>query len=144
MAQGVIFSILAGIFVTVQGVFNARLSDQINFWHTNTWVHGTGFLVALTMLMILEGTPNFSNMTNVKPHYLLGGVMGAIIVFSVMKGVSVLGASYAITLLLMAQIVSSLIVSVFGLFGDPTVNLSITQILGLVMMVAGVLLYQLF
>ncbi|OWZ83704.1 DMT family transporter [Natranaerobius trueperi] len=144
MAQGIIFSIVAGVFVSLQGVFNARLSDEINLWHTNTWVHGTGFVVAFILLMSIEGTPNFNSITTVKPHYLLGGAMGAVIVFSVMKGISALGASHSVTILLVTQIIASLLISLLGLFGDPIIKLSIPNIIGLIMMVVGVLMYQLF
>ncbi|OWZ83186.1 DMT family transporter [Natranaerobius trueperi] len=144
MVQGIIYSILAGIFVSLQGVFNTRLSEEVDLWHTNTWVHSTGFFLAVALMFIFEGPPNFTNITNVRFDYLLGGVLAVLIVFSIMKGIGALGVSHSVTILIVTQITVSMIISIFGLFGDPAVSLSPTDIIGVVLMIIGVLMYQIF
>lgn len=142
MVQGVLFSILAGIMVSLQGIFNTRASEHIGLWQTNTLVHGTGFILALVVLLSLNKV-DFSNFKNVNPYYLLGGILGALIVFSVMKGISALGASYSITLLIVTQIIANALINYYGIFGEHVISFSWTQITGLIMIIGGIFLYQL-
>ncbi len=142
MVQGILFSIAAGILVTFQGIFNSRLSEEIGNWHTNTFVHGSGLLLAFILLVFNEKL-DFSSIKDVNSYYLLGGFMGVCIVFSVMMGIKSVGTSYAITILIVTQIVVGLAVNYFGLFGEPLVTLSGFKILGLILMVSGVIIYQL-
>lgn len=44
----VIYSLLAGIFITLQGVFNTRVSDKIGLWETTTIVHAFEFNIVYT------------------------------------------------------------------------------------------------
>lgn len=142
MVQGVIFSILAGIMVSLQGIFNTRASEHIGLWHTNVLVHGSGFVLALIILIAINKV-TFSNIKSVKPYYLIGGILGVIIVFSIMKGITDLGASYAITILIVTQIVANALINYFGIFGEHIIHFSWTQILGLILMIVGIFLYQL-
>ena len=42
---GIISSIIAGVCMSFQGVFNTRLSDKIGTWGTNVLVQGIGLAV---------------------------------------------------------------------------------------------------
>ncbi|WP_191980806.1 DMT family transporter, partial [Clostridium haemolyticum] len=44
---GFIYSVVAGIFMSIQGVFNTRLSEKMGLWETNTLVQGAGFIITL-------------------------------------------------------------------------------------------------
>jgi transporter family-2 protein len=123
MIYGVLFSILSGILVSLQGIFNTRASEHIGLWNTNTLVHGSGFILAFIILITVSKI-NFTNIKNVNPYYLLGGVLGVIIVFSVMKGISALGASYAITILIVTQILTNALINYFGIFGEHVISFS--------------------
>ncbi len=141
MLYGMLFSVLAGIMVSMQGIFNARLSDKIGFWHTNTFVHGSGFVVAFIIMLMFENL-NFSPIKEVQPYYLLGGVMGVVIIFSVINGISSIGASYTITLMIVTQIVFTAGINYFGYFGEPIILLSLQKVLGLALMIGGLVIYQ--
>lgn len=142
MFYGVLFSIFSGILVSLQGIFNTRASEHIGIWQTNTLVHGSGFILAF-ILLIAVNKVSFSNIKSVNPYYLLGGILGVAIVFSVIKGISALGASYAITILIVTQILANALINYFGIFGEHVITFSWTQILGLLMMIGGIMLYQL-
>jgi len=141
MLYGMIFSVLAGVMVSMQGIFNARLSDKIGFWHTNTFVHGSGFVVAFIIMLLFENL-NFSPLKEVQPYYLLGGAMGVVIIFSVINGISSIGASYTITLMIVTQIVFTAGINYFGYFGEPIIMLSLRKVVGLALMLSGLVLYQ--
>lgn len=142
MTKGIIFSIAAGLCISLQGVFNTRLGEKLGFWETNTFVHGSGFALTL-VIMLLYGTGNFSGIGEVKKLYLLGGFLGVIIIFSVMNAISALGATYCIAILLVTQLVAATVIDSFGLFGSPVIGFSMTKLVGLAVMIAGIVIYKL-
>lgn len=139
--KGITFAILAGLFISLQGVFNTRLSEKLGFWETNTFVHGTGFALTL-LLMFIYGNGSFAGVGQVNKLYLLGGALGVMIVFSVMNAISALGATYCIAILLVTQLIVATVIDSFGLFGSPVIKFDITKFIGLVVMVAGILIYK--
>lgn len=143
MAQGILFSILAGLMISLQGVFNSRVSEKIGFWQTNVFVHVTGFLLAFTLLIFL-GNFNFSNIKGIHPLYLIGGFLGVFIIFTVMKGITSLGASYSVAIILVTQVIVSFLFNKFGLFGESVLHFSLPKYLGLAIMTVGIIIYQVF
>jgi bacterial/archaeal transporter family-2 protein len=139
---GIIYSLFAGVLIGIQGVFNTRLSEKAGFWFTNTWVHGTGFLLSLIILLIVKDG-GLSRLYTVNKLYLLGGAFGVMIVFSVMKGITALGPAYSIAILLIAQLIVALIIDSLGLFGVDKVPLSANKLVGVGIMVAGVVVFKL-
>ncbi|OBZ13710.1 DMT family transporter [Bacillus sp. FJAT-26390] len=139
---GIIYSLLAGVLVSIQGIFNTRLSDKAGFWFTNTWVHGTGFLLSLiVLLMVKDG--GLSKLYTVNKLYWLGGAFGVMIVFTVMKGISTLGPAYSVALLLITQLLVALIIDSLGLFGVDKVPLSANKLIGIGIMITGVVVFKL-
>ena len=143
MVEGLIYSFVAGLFIVLQSVFNARLGETVGTWPSNVFVHGSGFLFALFVLMMISRQVQFENFREVPPYYLLGGVFGAIIIFSVMQGISILGVSYAITIIIVTQVVGGFIIDYFGLFGEAIATVNLSKIIGLILMIVGLIMYQL-
>lgn len=139
--QGIIYSIIAGIFISIQGVFNSKVSEKIGLWQTNTLVHGLGFLVSLFILFMVKGG-SFHKITEVNKLYLIGGALGVIIVFSVMKGITSIGPAYSVSILLISQLIIALLIDTFGLFGVEKVPFSSTKLIGITMMISGVLVFK--
>ena len=74
---GIIFSIIAGASMSIQGVMNTRLSDKIGIYESNAFVQGTAFLLSLIAVWIM-GKGSFKGIADVNKFYLLGGVLGII------------------------------------------------------------------
>ncbi|WP_350343614.1 DMT family transporter [Proteinivorax tanatarense] len=138
---GIIYSILAGVFISVQSAFNANVSAKIGGAETTAIVHGVGFLASLILVFFLKGG-DITKIGDVNKIYLLGGVLGVGIVFSAMKGVSLLGAAFSISILLVAQLLVAVAIDTFGLFGMEKIPLSFNKPVGLLIMIAGVLVFQ--
>jgi bacterial/archaeal transporter family-2 protein len=139
---GVLFSILGGILVCLQGVFTTRISSKIGLWETNTIVHIVG--LALTLLFLaFQGDGDFTKFGQVNRLYLPGLCLGALIVFSVMKGVSSLGPTLSTAILLISQLVVATIIDCGGLFETARAKLVYTKPLGLGIMIAGIIVFKL-
>jgi transporter family-2 protein len=75
--------------------------------------------------------------------YWLGGVLGVMILFSVMNAISALGATYSVAILLVTQLIAATVIDSFGLFGSPVISFDITKFLGLAIMIAGIIVFKL-
>jgi bacterial/archaeal transporter family-2 protein len=138
---GIIFSITAGIFMSLQGVFNTRLSQKIGLWETNFIVQASGFLLT-TIALLIVGSGSFKNARTANKIYYLGGVIGVIIIYSVMKGIESLGPTCSITVILIAQLTSAGIIDAFGLFGSESIKFGITKIIGILIMITGIMIFK--
>ncbi|MCR1934903.1 DMT family transporter [Clostridium tepidum] len=138
---GIIYSIISGLAMTLQGVFNTRLSDKIGMWETNTLVQGIGFIITIIIWM-LAGDGNFKDIKNVNKLYLLGGVLGVIIIYTVMKGIGALGPTYAIGIILISQLTSAALVDAFGLFDSQTIKFGPNKIIGVIVMLIGIIIFK--
>lgn len=139
---GIVYSFLAGVFITLQGTFNTRLSEKIGLWETTAIVHAVGLMVALT-IMLFWGDGSFKKLESVNKIYLLGGAFGVMIIFSVIKGFTLLGPSYSIAILLITQLIIGVIIDSFGLFGNPQIEFNMTKLSGIVVMLAGIIIFKL-
>jgi transporter family-2 protein len=138
---GIISSIISGICMSFQGVFNTRLSDKIGPWETNTLVQGIGLAITIVILLLF-GSGNFKNIKSSNKLYLLGGVLGVVIIYTVMYGIKSLGPTYSIAIILLAQLTSAALIDAFGLFDTPQINFGITKLIGVIVMIVGILIFR--
>ena len=139
--MGLIFSIVAGICMSLQGVFNTRVSEKIGLWETNVIVQGTGLILTLIMLLI-AGNGNFRTIKEVNKLYLLGGFLGAIIIFSVMQGITSLGPTYSISTILVAQLLTASVIDSFGMFGADQIKFALSKFIGIGIMIVGIIVFK--
>lgn len=138
---GILFSILAGVCMSFQGVFNTRLSEKIGIWETNVVVQASGLLLTIAILLIF-GNGHFKAIKEVNKLYLLGGFLGVIIIFSVVQGIKNMGPTYSIATILVAQLTAAGIIDAFGLFEAEKLTFSTSKIIGVVVMVAGIVIFK--
>lgn len=138
---GIIYALVAGLFISTQSIFNVRLSEKTSFWFTNAWVHGTGFLLSAILLWMLKDG-SLARLPSVSKLYWLGGCMGVVIVFTAMKSVTALGLAYAIAILLVSQLLATLAIESIGLFGVERIALSANRVIGIGVMIAGIVIFK--
>ncbi|MGP4060345.1 DMT family transporter [Halobacillus sp. H74] len=139
---GALFSIVAGILISLQNVFNARVSEKTGAWATTTLVLGLGLICSLPIFYSVEQTSLFQ-FGDVNKIFLFSGVFGVGIVFCLMRGVTLIGPAYAISIALISQIVIAFVINTIGLFGFESAPLSLNKLLGIAFLIAGVLVYKL-
>lgn len=138
---GFISAIISGIAMTLQGIFNTRLSEKIGSWETNTIVQGSGLILTLIILFFF-GNGNFKEIKSANKIYLLGGALGVIIIFTVMISIKSLGTTIGIGTILVAQLSAAALIDIFGLFGSEKIPLTFHEILGIIIMIGGIVLFK--
>ena len=139
---GWIMSIIAGAVMSVQGVFNTRLSDKTGLFESNVIVQGTAFLAAL-LIWWLFGKGDIKAATEVNKLYLTGGILGTVITVTVMLGMKNLSPAYAVSIILVSQLSTAGAIDLFGLFGTEKIVFGARKIIGIITMIAGMLLFKL-
>ncbi|MGE8205543.1 DMT family transporter [Heyndrickxia sp. NPDC080065] len=140
--KGIIFSIIAGVLISLQGVFNSRMSEIISPWHITTIVHLVGFIFSIFLYsFIRDGRPK--GFREVPILYLFGGMFGVVIVFGEMTAINHLGMSFGIATLLIAQLLCAFLVDAKGLFGMMRNRVTNQQMIGMTMMIAGIIIFKL-
>lgn len=138
---GIIFSIIAGAAMSVQGVMNTRLSEKIGLYESNMIVQGTAFVLSLLAVWIL-GKGNLREIGAVNKLYLLGGVLGLVITITVMLGIGKLSPTVAISVILISQLFVAALIDAFGLMGSEKVAFNWSKYVGMALMIGGVLLFK--
>ncbi|MBH0231325.1 DMT family transporter [Halobacillus yeomjeoni] len=139
---GILLSIIAGVLISLQNVFNTRISEKGGSWATTTIVLGIGLVVSIPVFFIMDDT-HLLDLGGVHPIYLLGGVFGVGIVYGLMRGMQELGPAYAVSLVMVSQLALASTINTFGLFGFEEMAFTIEKAVGLGLLISGVLVYKL-
>ncbi|WHX98165.1 DMT family transporter [Neobacillus sp. DY30] len=139
--KGSLFAFLGGAFITLQGVANTRISEDIGTWQTAAITQFTGFIVSL-MIMIFVKDEKWKRLKNVKPLYLTSGAFAAIIIFSNVASIQYVGVTLSISVLLIAQLSLTFLIDGKGWFGIPKQKMRLPQFVGIAMMIAGVVILR--
>lgn len=138
---GIIIAIISGIAMSIQGVFNTRLGEKIGVWETNVLVQASAFILTL-IISFFWGKGSYANIKDVSKIYLLGGVLGVIITFTVMKSVSSMGPTLGIGIILIAQLFAAALIDAFGLFESKKINFSLQHFIGIAIMIIGIVIFK--
>ncbi|WP_339242212.1 DMT family transporter [Paenibacillus sp. FSL R5-0517] len=140
--KGIIFALLGGACITLQGVANARISIDMGTWQAATITQLTGFILAALILMFVRDI-NLQGLKQVKPMYLAGGAFGAVIIFSEVTAIQQIGVTFTISALLIAQLFLTFLVDSNGWFGVVKQKMKLPQFLGIALMITGVIIMKL-
>lgn len=139
---GFLIALLSGALMSVQGVFNTKVTETTGMWVSNVWVQLTAFLVCI-LGWLIAGRDDILSIGKVEPRYLLlGGVIGAGITLTVIKSMDALGPAKAALLIVIAQLFVAYLIELFGLFGVDKEPFSWRKIGGLVLALIGISIFQ--
>ncbi len=127
--------------MSVQGVFNTRVMEASSMWAATSFVHISAFAASMALWFFTGRETLFSVFDVSEKLYLLGGIIGTFITYTVIKGISDLGPAYATMLILLAQLVVSYVIEVFGLFGTEKASFEWMKFIGLALMVSGIMVF---
>lgn len=139
---GFFIALLSGALMSVQGVFNTQVTKTTGMWVSNTWVQFSAFLLCIAV-WFFTGRDSFMSITKVEPKYLLfGGVIGAGITWTVIKSMEQLGPAKAALLIVISQLIIAYIIELLGWFGVDKQPLEMRKIIGMVIALVGVGIFQ--
>ncbi|MFS0654934.1 DMT family transporter [Bacillus sp. 179-C3.3 HS] len=142
MIIGLLLAITAGALVSLQTIFNRQVNEHTGSWSTTTLVLGMGFIASLMMGLLLEGTGMFQ-LRHMQAWYWVSGAIGVGVVICLVQGIKHLGPTYGIAIVLISQLGCALLFDSLGWLGLEKVEFSLTKLLGVLVIVAGILIFKL-
>lgn len=73
---------------------------------------------------------------------LLGGVLGALITYTVIRSMSALGPAQAVMIIVTAQLLAAYFIELAGIFGTEKVDFQWHKLLGIAISIGGILLFK--
>lgn len=73
---------------------------------------------------------------------LLGGAIGAVITYTVIKGMEMLGPARAVMIIVISQLIVAYLIELFGLFGVEKQPLEMRKIVGMGVAIAGIVIFK--
>ncbi|MCH5275448.1 MAG: DMT family transporter [Lachnospiraceae bacterium] len=139
---GFFIALLSGALMSIQGVFNTQVTKTSGIWVANAFVQLTAFLVCMGVWLCTDRS-SFASLLKVEPKYmLLGGVIGAGITYTVIKGMDMLGPARAVMLIVIAQLIVAYGIGLLGLFGVEKQPLELRKVLGMAVAIVGIIIFK--
>lgn len=138
----ILLAVVIGALMPVQAAINGELSRLASNTYLAAFVSLATGALTLGAILLFRGTPltEFRKLSLMSPHLFLGGILGSIFVVSSVYFVPRIGATMMIAAFVTGQLLTSVILDHFGLFGLPKLPLSWTRGLGVVMLFVGLFL----
>ena len=139
---GFLSALISGALMSIQGVFNTNVTKQTSLWVSTGWVQFSAFLVCV-IAWLFTGRESISALWQVENKYtLLGGVIGAFITITVIQSMGKLGPAQATMLIVIAQLVVSYLIELFGIFGVEKQPFDWKKLAGTAIVVGGIILFK--
>ena len=139
---GFFIAMLSGACMSVQGVFNTQVTKTSGIWVTNAFVQLTALVVCLAAWAITDRS-SFGTLMKVEPKYmLLGGAIGAVITYTVIKSMEMLGPAQAVMVIVTAQVLVAYLIELFGLFGVEKQPFDLKKVFGMALAIGGIILFK--
>ena len=141
MLMSIVTALISGVLMSVQGVFNTRVSEKSGLWFTSTIVHLIAMICCIIILMFVKDA-NIDGFKTVNKFYLLGGVLGAGITYTVIIAMKNMGPAFAVMIILISQMISAYLIELLGWFGTQKSPFMWTKVIGVGIMIGGIILFQ--
>jgi transporter family-2 protein len=139
--KGILFAVFAGIFITLQGTFNAKLSSHIGIWSTSIITHLIGFIIATTVFL-LKKEEKVTDLKSVKKVYLVAGAFGGFIICAETMAIYSLGVTLTAGTLMVAQLLTATVIEMKGLFHIKKIQMERYHIVGTIVMIIGIVVFN--
>lgn len=139
---GIIAGMLGASQTAINGHLGVVLHSSVKAAFISFFV---GTIALIVIVLITHPALKLDRPKSGNPWWMwLGGLIGALFVFGNAYLVPIIGTGLAVVIILVGQMTGSLLVDQFGLLQSKKNPVSLVQIVGILIMIAGVALIRLF
>jgi bacterial/archaeal transporter family-2 protein len=137
----VLATCVAGGLVAMQAPINSKLGKTIGTFPAASVSFAIGLFVLVAITLVFsDGFGNVTAARHLPWYYLLGGILGAAYVTTVLLTVRTLGAGGVTAATISGQLAMSVALDQLGILGLEQRGLTIQRVIGLALLAAGVIL----
>lgn len=139
----VLTAVLSGALMSIQGVFNEGLTKETSIWTSASFVQLSAFVFCVIAWALTGRESSLLDVFKIENKYmLLGGILGALITYTVIRSMSGLGPAGAVMIIVISQLVVAYLIELFGLFGVEKVDFQWQKLIGVIISVGGIILFK--
>jgi bacterial/archaeal transporter family-2 protein len=140
-AVAVTATVVAGGLVALQAPINSKLGKAVGTFAASSVSFAIGLVVLVAITLVFgNGFGRVGEALHLPWYYLLGGVLGAAYVTTVLLSVRQIGAGGVAAATIAGQLSTSVLVDRLGILGLEQRALSFPRIIGIALLAAGVVL----
>jgi len=141
----IIWALIAGAFIPLIGILNGRVGRALGEpFYASVMLFGVAIILALVVSVIFgKAAPSVQNLQTLRPMDYTAGFIVAFYVISATVLAGKIGVANFIVMAVSGQIMFSLMIDHFGLFGAPVKPINMTQLVGAVLLLIGLATTQL-
>lgn len=142
----IVLAVIAGMMMPTQASINNKLAGEIGGPILAAFVSFVIGTLALFIYIVVTGV-SLNNLTSLKNASIIswtGGLLGAFFVAVSIMLVPKLGVVLAFSLIVAGQMLITLVLDHYGLFGVPVKEVNVQRLLGIVLIIGGVILIRKF
>jgi len=132
----VLIGIVGGLAVGMQGPIVSQMSQRIGTMAGTFIVHVSGAILSGAILLALGGE-KIGNWRNLSWYMFLSGSFGVVLYLTLNQTMPRLGATTALALIIIGQLVMGIIIDHFGLFGVSVRPVDLMRLAGAGLLIAG-------
>jgi bacterial/archaeal transporter family-2 protein len=129
-----------GGLIALQAPINSHLGKATGTFPAALISFGVGTIVLLGIVIVTGHVHEISGLTNVRWYYLLGGMLGAAYVTTVLLTVRTLGAGGVTAATVAGQLTTAMAIDRLGVLGLERTPITVPRAIGVVLLFAGTLL----
>ncbi|MDD4972710.1 MAG: DMT family transporter [Bacteriovorax sp.] len=131
-----------GCFIPFQGIITSNLSQKIQHPFGAAFVNFFGgmllFLFAISVSSV--ALPSIKKVMTIPWYLFTGGVVGSVFIFGALFALPKIGASTFFGQIVLGQLLMTLIVDHYGVFGLPIHKIDSIRIIGVALLISGAFL----
>ena len=131
---------LVGGLIALQAPINSGLGKATGTMPAAAISFSVGTLLLLGIVVVAGEAGSLSQATEVRWYYLIGGVLGAAYVTTVLLTVRTLGAGGVTAATVAGQLTMSVVIDRLGLLGLDETPITLTRVIGVVLLFVGTVL----
>jgi len=134
-----VLPLLAGVAMSIQAGVNSQLRTVLNnplLAAFISFITGTAALVIM-LLLSKKGLPAWQIYSGISWHKYIGGLLGVIVVVSVILSVPQIGSANMFVLIIAGQLLTAVILDHFGFLGMKPNLINLQKIIGIIFLIAG-------
>lgn len=137
-----VIAFIVGAMTPFQSAINSQLGGRLSNPYQATLINFFVGLVLIFFCLALTpmGLPDWRKVAAQPPHLFLGGVLGAVFVFSGIFFLPKIGALIFFSWMVAGQLCVSILIDHYGWMGVAQQSLSLSRVMGVVLLFTGMLL----
>jgi len=137
-----ILAFSVGCFIPFQGIITSNLAQKIQHPFGAAFVNflGGAILFSIAMAFSPMALPSFKKVVEIPWYLFTGGIIGSAFIFGALFALPKIGASSFFGQVVIGQLLMTILVDHYGLFGVPIYKIDGARVLGVTLLIFGAIL----